>query len=79
MSEVKIIGYFVDTHGDKNYAGDVFVAIDEVADHNGNLTIYCPIGQHSAGSSQYIDECEEITKEEYIQASKGYYTPQEYL
>lgn len=79
MSEVKIIGYFVDIGGDKNHAGDVFVAIDEVADHNGNLTVYCPIGQHSAGSPQYIEECERITKEEYIQASKNLYTPKEYL
>lgn len=79
MNDIKVIGYFVDKGGDKNYAGDVFVAIDEIADYNGNLTIYCPIGQHGAGNPQYIDECMEITKEDYMHASKGYYTPEEYL
>lgn len=79
VMDVKVIGYFVDIDGDKTSANDVFVAIDEPADYNGNITIYAPIGQHGAGSREYVKECEEITKEEYINASKGFYTPPDYL
>jgi len=79
MEEIKIIGYFVDKDGDKSIPSDVFVAIDEVADFKGNLTIYCTIGQHGSASLEYIKECEEITKKEYIEASRGLYTPVEYI
>ena len=76
---MKIVGYFVDIDGDKDYAGDVFVVTDQIIDHRGNIGIYCPIGQHSSASQSYIDKCETITREEYIKASEGYYTPKEYL
>ena len=44
-----------------------------------DLTVYCPVGQHSTGSVEYIKECERIAKDEYIQASRNYSTPEEYL
>ena len=44
-----------------------------------DLTVYCPVGQHSTGSVEYIKECERIAKDEYIQASRNYFTPEEYL
>lgn len=79
MEEIKIIGYFVDVNGDKTKAENVFVAIDDIANSRGDLTVYCPIGQHSSASLDYIKECKEITKEEYLEASKIFYTPKEYL
>ena len=76
---VKIIGNFVDKDGDKTYAGDVFVALDQVENSRGDLAIYTPTFAHCTASPGYIEECEKITKEEYLAASKGYYTPEDYL
>lgn len=73
----EVIGYFVDPDGDMKSAYDVFVAIDE--GHPENLTYYCPIGQHSEGDREYIGDCMEITKEEYLKASGHLYTPKDYL
>jgi hypothetical protein len=62
------------------------VAIDEGATWNckalkgdKRLTFYSPIGQHSEGTGEYLSECIEITKEQYLNASKVLYTPIEYL
>jgi len=53
-------------------ASDVFVYL-------GGTDCYCPIGQHSNLSLEYLKDCKEITKAEYIKASDGLYTPKEYL
>lgn len=53
-------------------AGDVFVYL-------GGTGLYCPIGQHSNLSLDYLKDCKEITKEDYLKASEGIYTPKEYL
>lgn len=46
----------------------------------GNEECYCPIGQHSACSADYIlNDCIRITKEEYTEATNGFYTPEDYL
>ena len=78
MKNPKVIGYFVDEN-EKPNAGTVFVAINEVWNLDGDLTAYCPIGQHGAASREYIKECKEITLDEYLKHSKGIYTPEEYL
>lgn len=58
----------------------VFVYIDEAWDSQGKYkTCYAPIGQHGAIDPSYLDDCCEITREEYIKESQGLYTPEEYL
>lgn len=74
---MKVIGYFVDTDGDKTVANDVFVVIDYV--NNEKVELYCPVGQHHEGHIDYVNQCERITLEEYKQASKNLYTPSDYL
>ena len=45
-----------------------------------NNELYCPVGQHSTLSQDYLlNDCKEITKTEYKKISKGFYTPKEYL
>ena len=46
---------------------------------DGCIMTYAPIGQHSEAFISYLDECIEISKEEYLEISKGIYTPEEYL
>lgn len=74
---MEIIGYFVDSDGYKTNATDVFVAIQFLG--GGVFEYYCPVGQHGQGHARYLDECSEITKEEYLEASKGLYTPSDYI
>jgi hypothetical protein len=38
---------------------------DDICDHDGNLTSYAHVGQHSACCQAYADESREATKEEY--------------
>jgi len=51
---------------------DIFVYL-------GGIDCYCPIGQHSQLSLEYLKECKEITKEKYIEVSNGLYTPEDYI
>jgi hypothetical protein len=74
---IKVLGYYVDRNGNENSAYDVFVAIDEGVKEK--LTYYCPIGQHQQGDRGYMDECNPITKEQYLKASSDLYTPVAYL
>lgn len=62
-------------------ASDVFVYIEEPwNDYSGEMTCYCPIGQHGECSVDYVkNDCKEIKKEQYIKVSEGLYTPKEYL
>lgn len=73
---MNILGYFIDKE-DEMLASTVMVVIDEGYKR---LTYYTPIGQHSEMDRDYFKEqCKKITKEEYLKASKGIYTPPEYL
>ena len=61
------------TKGEELNPKDIFVYL-------GGIDLYCPIGQHSQLSMEYLKEdCEEITKEEYIKTSGNLYTPKEYI
>jgi hypothetical protein len=75
---MKVLGYFVDVDGDKTSPYDVYVAIDDLPAHE-KVTMYCPIGQHQEGSREYMNGCNKITKEEYLKASQGLYTPLDYV
>ncbi|AYP68178.1 hypothetical protein PQE75_gp046 [Bacillus phage vB_BcoS-136] len=74
---MNIVGYYVDEYGDKTCAKDVFVCI-RISD-DGGFEYYCPVGQHGEGMTGYLKYCKEITKEEYLKASMGLYTPSDYL
>lgn len=71
----KILGYFVHKDDDKLNPLTAMVVID--ADNK--LYGYCPKEQHFDLDRGYLNECMRITKEEYLKASKGLYTPLEYL
>lgn len=77
----EIIGYFICRldEGEEVNPSNIFVAIDEVFDSEGNITCYAPIGQHGVLSREYLTECQPISKEEYIRISKQFYTPEDYL
>lgn len=62
---------------EKVSASNVFVVTGE---DNGIVNFYAPIGQHGEiKDKKYLDECTEITKEEYIKYSNNFYTPVDYL
>lgn len=71
---MKVIGYFTDRK--EISLQSVFIAIDG---NEKRLTIYSPTEQHSEGDRDYVKECKEITKEEYLSVSKDFYTPIDYL
>lgn len=49
-------------------------------DRNAVYMSYAPIGQHSEVCPDYLRyNCIKISKQEYIEASKDFYTPKEYL
>jgi hypothetical protein len=77
----KVLGYYrepVPAEEEANIAeaARVSVVIDEGGDR---LTFYTPIGQHSEGDRGYFETTTRISKKEYLKASKGYYTPEDYL
>ena len=44
------------------------------------LDSYCVVGQHSEIKDlNYLEQCAEISKEEYIKRTSGLYTPIDYL
>jgi hypothetical protein len=71
---LEILGFYQD--GDEELVpSNVFVAIKS----DGELSCYCPIGQHSKLDAGYLDECKEISREKYLEVSKGLYTPSDYI
>jgi len=78
MNKPEIIGYFVDRleEGEEISSSSIFVAIEE---HEKDITIYSPTCQHSEAMREYLNDCQRITKEEYIKISELFYTPEEYL
>jgi len=76
-----VIGYFVDklAKGEKESSSNIFVALNEECSPKDNLTIFAPQGGHSGGDKKYLKKCTMISKQRYIDISKGLYTPEEYL
>lgn len=69
-------------HKNKQVSANTVFLVDHDEKWNtiGDLLSYAPIGQHGACNELFITEdAVEITKEDYIEASKGFYTPEEYL
>lgn len=82
MEKINVVGYYADRDYKVDEAdgeirnSDVFVAIEIEGDI---LHYYAPVGQHGEGAAGYLDDCTSITKEQYLKASKPWYTPKEYL
>lgn len=80
--EIKIIGYYVDKGIEKGKAtmGDAFVVIENEGSRGKYLEGYCPQGQHfELKDPKYLDVSTKITKDEYKEITKGWYTPPEYV
>ena len=60
-------------------ASSIFVRVFDATANPGMEVVYSPIGQHGEASIEYINECIEITKKEYLNISSGNYTPADYL
>lgn len=58
-------------------AENVFVFLG--TDKHGQPGCYCPVGQHSTLDLAYLQECVIISKAQYLKASMGLYTPEEYI
>jgi DUF1680 family protein len=71
----EILGFYVDPNQEIK-ANTVMVVINEGYK---KLTYYCPVGQHGEMDWSYFAECNPITKEQYMEVSKSFYTPKDYL
>jgi hypothetical protein len=79
MSEgFEVVGYYGDplSEGEERSSYNVFVLL---FDEYSGYYCYCPIGQHSTFDYDYLEECEEISREDYIRISGHLYTPEGYL
>jgi len=72
MENEFVLGFYVDKDGDKTNSKDVFIALIEEQ-------LFSPTFGHAKLHHNYLDVCTKITKEEYIEASKLFYTPEDYL
>ena len=72
---MNIVGYFVHKDDKEINALTAMVVIEE----GNELQCYTGKEQHSDISRDYLAECSPITKEQYKEASKLFYTPAEYL
>lgn len=80
MEHMKILGYYVHKDNAELEPLNVMVIYENYHPVHGKfLTIYNPVEAHGEIGFDYFDECIQITKEQYSEASKGYYTPAEYL
>lgn len=79
MESYEVVGYYIDADADNDNIRvmDVFVALH---DEENGYYYYAPVGQHGFGLDyEYIEECEEITLERYLEISGHLYTPKDYL
>lgn len=75
--ELVVLGYYMDKlmKDELPSSFSVFVGLWEGTE----FSCYCPQGQHSKVSREYIQSCKPISKEDYVKYSNGLYTPAEYL
>lgn len=71
-----VLGYFKHKSDTVLDGYTVMIIIDDGFEA---LTCYTPFEQHCTVQREYFEECEPITKEEYIKAANGFYTPSDYL
>ena len=77
------IKFYRDKKGKKEAKNVLLVIWDSATDGSCNpkmVMSYCPIGQHGEALIDYVKkDCKEITKDDYMTISEGFYTPEEYL
>jgi hypothetical protein len=71
-----VLGYYLHKDATEINAQNVMIAIDEGYKR---LTCFCPYEGHSEMDREYFAECTPITKAQYLEASKIFYTFPEYL
>jgi hypothetical protein len=71
---LKILGFYQDKDEELS-PSTIFVAIQS----DGELSCYSPVGQHSKLDAGYMKECKKISKEKYLDVSRGFYTPADYI
>ncbi|MFQ3543600.1 hypothetical protein Q7A53_05895 [Halobacillus rhizosphaerae] len=76
---VNVLGYFVHKDDKELNSYSVMVIINEKWSHTKELTGYCPQESHFGTDREYLKECRKISKDDYLKASKLFYTPAEYL
>ena len=77
--KVDVVGYFIDRMEENEEVGvnNIFVAL---FDEEQGYYYYAPVGQHGHGlDMEYLEECEEISVERYLEISGHLYTPKVYL
>jgi hypothetical protein len=80
IEKVEILGYFLEPDFHELEPLNVMVIYENYHETKGKfLTYFNPVEGHGEIEQDYFDECEPITKEDYLQASENYYTPEEYL
>lgn len=75
---IKVLGYFTHKEDKEINSYTAMVFIDSGLRGN-KVECYCPQEGHSEVDRAYINECTPISKAEYLEASKLFYTPAEYL
>lgn len=73
---MEVLGYFVHSNDTEINSLTAMVILES---DEGLLQCYTAKEQHAEINRDYFNECREITKEEYITAAQGFYTPVEYL
>jgi hypothetical protein len=76
---MKVLGYYIHKDDKEISSWTAMVIMDEVWSRRQELTGFCPQEGHFGTSKEYLDECISITKEDYLEASKQFHTPKEYL
>lgn len=83
LKHANIIGYFKESGVDVNTSNKkllYFVAFENSNKDKKWIEGYNIIDGHFVlRDEKYLISCKRITKEEYLNATKGYYTPEEYL
>lgn len=89
MEHVKVIGFFKENKAVDNDVMENEKLLYFVAFENSNNDHLQPKkwmegynvldGHFVLRDVEYLDVCEKITKEEYLQATKGYHTPEIYI
>jgi len=85
MQKLNVIGYYKESevvHDEVLNDKLLYMIVYENSTVDGKKTWlegYNVFEGHFEIDKQYLISCKQITKEEYLQATKGWYTPKEYL
>lgn len=75
---INVLGYYIHKEDTEINSWTVMVLFDSGLT-GGKIEGYSPQESHFTCDRDYIEDCKEITKAQYLNASKLFYTPEEYL